>query len=85
MDQIVELLMESLGRRKSILHVPLSLAKLGAAAAELVPGQLMSRDAIDFIVQEAVADNSELRERFPDLPLTPMPEALRSYLRKPGP
>ncbi len=83
MDHIVLLLMETLGRRKSLLHTPLSLAMVGAALAELVPGQLMSRDAIRFVVQEAVADNTELRRLFPDLQLTSMPDALQSYLQKP--
>jgi NADH dehydrogenase len=80
MDHIIDLLMETLGRRRSILHTPLSLAMIGAAVAELVPAQLMSRDALRFVVQEAVADNAELHRLFPDLTLTSMPEALRSYL-----
>lgn len=80
MDGVVRVLMDRLGRRKPILHVPLGLARAGAAVAELLPGRPMSRDAVEFVTQGAVADLDPLREVFPDLELTPLPEALRDYL-----
>ncbi len=80
MDAIVRLLMEALERPKPIVHVPLGLALVGAALLEPLPGQLLSRDAVRFVTQASVADNRELRRLFPDLSLTPMPEALPTYV-----
>lgn len=80
MDDIVRVVMGVMGRKKPILHVPIELAKLGGLILELAPGQLLSRDAVDFVLQSAVADNSELWRRFPDFELRRMEEALASYL-----
>lgn len=80
MDGVVRVLMDVLGRRKPILHVPVGLARAGAAVAELVPGRPLSRSAVEFVTQGAVADLGTLREVHPDLPLTPLPEALEGYL-----
>ncbi|MFQ5688991.1 MAG: SDR family oxidoreductase [Gemmatimonadota bacterium] len=82
MDEIVRLLMEALGCHRPILHVPLGLAQVGAALLEIAPGRVVSRDAVRFVCQSAVADIRPLRHRFPDLRLTPMPAALRTYLRR---
>lgn len=79
MDQVVRMLMEAIGRRKPILHVPLGLTRPLAALAEVLPGQLLSRDALRFVTQGAVADLAGLRRLYPDLRLTPMPEALDVY------
>lgn len=80
MDGVVRVLMDVLGRRKPIVHMPLGLARAGAAVAEILPGRPLSRDAIEFATQGAVADLRTLREHHPDLPLTPLPDALESYL-----
>ena len=52
--------------------------EMAATLAELLPGQLLSRDAVDFLLQSAVADNSRFRKLF-DRTLTPLPDALRAY------
>ena len=80
MDGVVRTVMDVLGRRKRIVHVPMGLARVGAALAEALPGRPMSRQALEFATQEAVADLGALRELFPTLELTPLPEALESYL-----
>lgn len=80
MDGVVRVLMDALGRRKPIVHLPMGLARAGAAVAEVLPGRTMSRQALEFATQEAVADLEALRELFPDLRLTPLPEALEGYL-----
>lgn len=80
MDGVVQVLMDVLGRRKPILHVPEGLARAGAAVAELVPGRPFSRSAVEFLTQGAVADLRTLRGVHPDLALTPLPDALESYL-----
>jgi NADH dehydrogenase len=79
MDGIIQTLMDAMGRRKPIVHVPMGLLRVGAALAELVPGQLFSRGALEFATQGAVADLASLRRVLPDLPLTPMSEALGHY------
>lgn len=85
MDEILRLVMRVIGREKPILHVPLELARLGGLLLEPLPGQLLSRDAVDFVVQSAVADNTELLRRFPEFELQPMEGALASYLARSGP
>ena len=70
--------MEVTAQPRPIVHLPVPLVKIAASLAELAPGQLLSRDAVDFLLQSAIADNSRFRKLF-DRPLTPMPEALRAY------
>lgn len=85
MDEVIRAVMRVIGCKKPIVHVPASLAKLGGLLLELVPGQLFSRDAVDFVTQPAVADNSELLRRFPGFELRELQGALATYLTKPHP
>lgn len=80
MDGVVRVVMDVLGRRKPIVHVPMSLARAGAAVAEVLPGRPLSRQALAFATQDAVADPEALRGLFPGLEPTPLPEALEGYL-----
>lgn len=82
MDGVVRVVMDVLDRRKPIVHLPFFLARAGGAVAELLPGRPFSRGAAEFVVQGAVANLSGFREMFPDLPLTPMPDALEGYLAR---
>ena len=85
MDGVVRVLMDVLGRRKPIVHLPFFLARAGGALGELLPGRPFSRGAAEFLVQGAVAELDRFRELFPDLSLTELPEALEEYLvRTPG-
>jgi len=79
MDAIIQTVMDRLGLRKPILHVPVRLLEAGAAVAELLPGQLLSRGALEFLLESYVANLGELRRLCPDLELTPFPEALARY------
>jgi uncharacterized protein YbjT (DUF2867 family) len=78
LDEIIRIAMDVQGLPRPIVHFPVPLVKIAALLAELLPGQLLSRDAVDFLLQSAIADNSRFRTLF-DRPLTPMPEALRAY------
>jgi len=80
LDELLRVTMRVLGRTKPIIHFPIPLVKLGAALLELLPGQILSRDAVDFITQSGVADLAALRRYFPDRPLRPLEPALRTYL-----
>ncbi|MGH7540407.1 MAG: NAD(P)H-binding protein [Gemmatimonadota bacterium] len=79
MDEVIGVAMRVVGKTKPILHVAVPLVKLAAAPLEFLPGQLLSRAAVDFITQSAVADNHELLRRFPEFELRPLADALTRY------
>lgn len=78
LDEIIRIAMEVTAQPRPIVHFPVPFVKFAASLAELAPGRLLSRDAVDFLLQSAIADNSRFRKLF-DRPLTPMPEALAAY------
>ena len=65
--------------RRPLLPAPPSLVKLAAAVLQVLPGRLLTPDAVDFVNQPAVADNRRLLERMPRR-LTPFEDGLRTYL-----
>ncbi|HXH20614.1 MAG TPA: NAD(P)H-binding protein [Dehalococcoidia bacterium] len=81
MDDVFRTALEVMGRRRPILHQPVVVGKLLGKAASLLPNKPLSADAVDFIVQPAVADNREL-EAVLAPKLTPLREGLASYLGK---
>ncbi len=80
LDEIVRAAMRALGRQKPIVHVPLWLVRPVAWLLEILPGQLLSRDALDFIGGSAVADGAETARLFPGFQPTPLDVALAAYL-----
>jgi uncharacterized protein YbjT (DUF2867 family) len=82
MNQILETMMEVRGRRKPLVHFPPLLPKLAGLALGLLPNPPFSAQAIDFAMADAVADTTALLERF-DVRLTPLREALATYLAPP--
>ncbi len=82
LDEIIQIVMDVLGLRRPIVHLPVSPVKAAATLAELLPGRLLSRDAVDFLLQSAVADNSRFRKLF-DRGLTPLPCALQAHGSRP--
>lgn len=78
LDEILQITMDVCSLPRPIVHFPVPLVKTAAAIAELLPGQLLSRNAVDFLLQSAVADNSRFRKLF-DRSLTSLPDALRAY------
>lgn len=79
MDQVVKTALNVAGKKRFLLHQPVGLMKLGASVLQHVPGRPLTPDAVDFITMDGVVDTGELRETFA-LPLTPLEEALRTYL-----
>lgn len=79
LDEILRITMEATGLQRPIVHFPVPLVKAGAALAELLPGQLLSRDAVDFLVQGAIADNARFRE-ISSRPVTSLAEGLGAYV-----
>ena len=82
LDEVVRTAMRVLGRPKPILHLPVSLVKPGAALLEGLPGQWLSRGAVDFITQDGVADIRLARERFPSFRPRALAPGLEAYLAR---
>jgi uncharacterized protein YbjT (DUF2867 family) len=81
MDQVLAVMMDVLGKRKPLIHVPASLPKLAGFFLQVLPKPPLSPDAVDFATGDAVADTAPLLEAF-DLALTPLREGLATYLRR---
>ena len=82
LDDVVRTAMAALGRRRAILHIPDGLIKLAAACAELLPGQILSRDAVDFATQEGIADSDLARRRFPAFRPRDLATGLAAYVSR---
>jgi len=80
LDQIIRTAMTVCGRAKPIIHVPLPVVRLVAGALEHLPGQVLSRSAVDFITQSAVADSDAVKRVFPSFAPRPLAPALAGYL-----
>jgi uncharacterized protein YbjT (DUF2867 family) len=80
-DDLVRLVMEIIGRRRPIVHLPETLLRFAGAVAEKLPGALFSRDAVAFLVADNDGDIKPLIAEF-GLILTPAREGL-AYLARP--
>ena len=79
MDDVVRTALEVAGKKRPIFHQPAAVGKLMATLLQLLPGPPLTPDSIDFITNEAVADNAAL-ERVFSPKLTPLREALATYM-----
>ena len=79
MDDVVRTALEVSGKKRPILHQPAAVGKLMATLLQVLPGPPLTPDSIDFITNEAVADNAAL-ERVFSPKLTPLREALATYM-----
>ncbi|MXX79316.1 MAG: NAD(P)H-binding protein [Gemmatimonadales bacterium] len=82
LDDVVRTAMAALGRRRAILHIPEGLVKLAAAWAERLPGQILSRDAVDFATQDGIADSDLARHRFPVFRPRDLATGLAAYVSR---
>lgn len=82
LDDVVRTAMAILGRRRTILHIPTSLVKLAAACAALLPGQILSPDAVDFVTQDGIADSDLARRRFPAFQPRDLATGLAEYVSR---
>ena len=83
LNEFLQLAMEVMGRRRPLLHILKPIGKLQGVLLSLLPGQILSASAVDFVTQGGAvseADRRLLAERFPDFALTPLREALQTYL-----
>jgi NADH dehydrogenase len=79
MRDVIRRALRVAGIWRPLLPAPAFLVKLAAAVLQVLPGRLLTPDAIDFVNQPAVADNRRLLERMPRR-LTSLEEGLRTYL-----
>ena len=79
MDDVVKTALEIAGKKRPILHQPAAIGKLMATFLQVLPGPPLTPDSIDFITNEAVADNAALERVFAPQ-LTPLREGLATYL-----
>lgn len=82
MDQVLATMLDAMGLRRRMVHVPEQLPRLaGAVLAAALPRPPLNGPAVEFLTADAVAELTALREVM-DVPLRPLREGL-SYLSAP--
>jgi NADH dehydrogenase len=81
MNDILRTALQVAGKRRAVLHVPKAIGRLQGAALQLLPGQLLSPGAVDFVAQGGVADSTLVRGRFPEFQPMALRPALETYAR----
>ncbi len=85
MNDVLQTMLRVMRLRRPLLHAPEFLPKLAATLMTPIPNRPLSPDAVQFIVNDALADNGNLLRVF-DIRLTPLAEGLGTYLgRNPSP
>ena len=79
MQEVLETMLRVMGKRRLILPIPETLAKLGTAPLKLFPKPPMTPHGIEFAVQEGVVDTTLLEKVF-DVHPVGLEEGLRRYL-----
>ena len=79
MDDVLRTMLRVMGKRRPLLHAPAALPKLAGALMAPLPNRPLSPDAVEFICNDALADNSTLLRVF-NVRLTPPQEGLARYL-----
>ncbi len=63
-DELVRLVMEITGRKRPLIHLPEAALRAAGRIAEMLPGALFSRDAVDFLVADNACDIAPLVAEF---------------------
>jgi NADH dehydrogenase len=79
MNDVIKTALEVKGKKRMLLHQPAFIGKAIGTITSVLPSPPLSADAIDFITESAVADNSTLM-RVLSPTLTPLREGLATYL-----
>jgi NADH dehydrogenase len=79
MNDVVKTALDVRGKKRMLLHQPAIAGKAIGTMASVLPSPPLSADAIDFITEPAVADNTRLIEVLSPR-LTPLREGLATYL-----
>lgn len=79
MDEVLSTMLDAMGLRRRLVHVPEALPRLaGGVLAGVLPRPPLNADAVDFLVADALADLTVLRRTL-DVSLTTLREGL-AYL-----
>lgn len=81
MNEVVRTALEVSGKKRLLLSVPKAIMKTAAAGLRFLPGPPLTPDAVDFVTQDALADNAAVQEWL-GIKLTPLREGLSTYLSK---
>ena len=79
MNDVVKTALEVQGKKRPLLHQPVFVGKTIGAITSILPSPPLSADAIDFITESAVADNSAIDKVFHPQ-LTSLRQGLATYL-----
>ncbi|MBI5283586.1 MAG: complex I NDUFA9 subunit family protein [Chloroflexi bacterium] len=79
MNDVVKTALEVMGKRRRLLHQPAVAGKTIGAITSILPKPPLTPDAVDFITEPAVADNTLLNQVLHPR-LTPLREGLATYL-----
>jgi len=79
MNDVLSTMMEVRGRRRPLVHFPVSLTKLAGFFLQFVPIVPLSPTAVEWLIGDALANTGPLLGAF-DLTLTPLRRGLAAYL-----
>ncbi len=79
MDDVIRMALHVMRRRRPILHAPIFMMKIATAPLTLLPTPPMTPAAIDFVVQSAPVDTTELSRLLPRR-LRTVAEGLATYM-----
>ena len=79
MQEVLETLLDRLGKRRVIVPIPTPLAKLGTAPLVLLPKPPMTPQGIEFAVQDGVVDTDALKKVLDVHPIS-LREGLARYM-----
>lgn len=80
LDDVLKTALDVMGKKRFILHQPVPLGKAIGKVASLLPSPPLTADAIEFILQPAVADNRNVETMLKPR-LTWLRDGLATYLR----
>lgn len=79
LDEMLKRFFKLVGLKRRFVYIPYNLARCGARFLEKLPGPPLTSNAIDFLMENFIADTSPLLSAF-NLKLTQFEEGLRKYI-----
>jgi len=80
MNQVLATMLDVMGKRTRIVHVPEWTFLAAGYPAQFLPKPPISPGVLEFLTSDALADTGPLLRAFPGLRLTPLREGLATYL-----
>ncbi|AXK34855.1 NAD-dependent epimerase/dehydratase family protein [Streptomyces armeniacus] len=81
MSAMLTTALELVGRKRPVVNVPDGVARPGARLLAGLPGSLLTPNALDFMLEDFVADLEPLQKHY-ETRLTPFLDGLRDYLHR---